>query len=165
MNAITVSQCVIRTMAAWRGAIFGLTGERVATRREYHEIARFTHSHRASEETVKRCSPANRIGLEVKTVLGGPDPKHISTSYVEWQNWSHRTSVRRMTRGSSRFSRKALNHCAATALNYFPYNFIKVHRTLRTSPAMTAGVTNRLWEVSDLVAQRESYEREAERTA
>jgi hypothetical protein len=61
-------------------------------------------------------------------------------------------------------SRKARNHSVAVALNYFAYNFIKIHRTLR-SPAMAAGVTDRLCEVSDLVALWESYEREAERAA
>jgi len=67
---------------------------------------------------------------------------------------------------SNGFSRKLENHAAATALNYFAYNFIKIHRTLRTSPAMAAGVTDRLWDVADLVALWESYEqRRAERAA
>jgi len=73
--------------------------------------------------------------------------------------------MRRYTRLSNAFSRKARNHGAAVALNYFAYNFIKIHRTLRTSPAMAAGATDRLWEVSDLVALWESYEQEAERAA
>jgi hypothetical protein len=59
---------------------------------------------------------------------------------------------------SNGFSRKTQNHAAATALNYFAYNFIKIHRTLRMSPAMAAGVTDRLWDVNDLVALWESYE-------
>ena len=63
------------------------------------------------------------------------------------------------------FSRKLENHAAATALNYFAYNFIKIHRTLRMSPAMAAGVTDRLWNVNDLVALWDSYERRAERAA
>ncbi len=67
---------------------------------------------------------------------------------------------------SNGFSRKMENHAAATALNYFAYNFIKIHRTLRTSPAMAAGVTDRLWSVEDLVALWEAYEqRRAERVA
>ena len=66
---------------------------------------------------------------------------------------------------SNGFSRKLQNHEAAVALNYFAYNFIKIHRTLRMSPAMAASVTNQLWEVSDLVALWESYEKEAERAA
>ena len=73
--------------------------------------------------------------------------------------------MRRYTRLSNGFSRKLQNHQAAVALNYFAYNFIKIDRTLRISPAMAAGVADRLWDVSDLVALWESYEREAERAA
>jgi hypothetical protein len=83
--------------------------------------------------------------------MGRPDPAHISTSYVERQNWSVRTSMRRYTRLSNGFSRKIENHMAAVAINYFAYNFIKIHTTLRTSPAMAAGVTDRLFDVIDLV--------------
>jgi hypothetical protein len=86
--------------------------------------------------------------------------------FVERQNWTIRTNMRRYTRLSNGFSRKLANHAAATALNYFAYNFIKIHRTLRTSPAMAAGVTDRLWSVEDLVALWEAYEqRRAERAA
>lgn len=75
----------------------------------------------------------------------------ISTSYVERLNWSLRTSVRRYTRLSNGFSRKLRNHEAAVALSYFADNFVRIHRTLRTSPAMAAGITDRLWDVSDIV--------------
>jgi IS1 family transposase len=119
----------------------------------------------ASEETEKRYSPAKCIGCEMKPMIGTPDPAHVSTSFVERQNWSLRTSVRRMTRLGNGFSRKARNHGAAIALNYFAYNFIKIHRTLRTSPAMAAGVTDRLWSVEDLVTLWETYEKEGERAA
>ena len=97
--------------------------------------------------------------------MGNPDPKHIPTSFVERQNWTVRTNMRGYTRLSNGFSRKLENHAAATALNYFAYNFIKIHRTLRMTPAMAAGVTDRLWDVSDLVALWEQYERRAERAA
>ena len=96
-------------------------------------------------------------------MTGDPDPKHVSSSFVERQNWTVRTTMRRYTRLSNGFSRKLQNHAAATALNYFAYNFIKIHRTLRMSPAMAAGVADRLWDVADLVALWESYERRAER--
>jgi hypothetical protein len=95
--------------------------------------------------------------------MGKPDPKHISTSYVERQNWTVRTNMRRYTRLSNGFSRKIENHMAAVALNYFAYNFIKIHRTLRVTPAMAAGVTDRLFDVSDLVSLLE--EQEADRAA
>jgi hypothetical protein len=103
--------------------------------------------------------------LAATRIAGEPDPRHISTSFAERQNWTVRTNLRRYTRLSNGFSRKLQNHAAAVALNYFAYNFIKIHRTLRMSPAMAAGVSNRLWEVSDLVALWESYEREEERAA
>ena len=96
----------------------------------------------------------------MRHVSGSPDPKHVSTSYIERQNWTVRTKMRRYTRLSNGFSRKLRNHAAATALNYFAYNFIQIHSTLRTSPAMAAGITNRLWDVADLVALWESYEKQ-----
>ena len=103
-------------------------------------------------ENERRYSPAKCIGAIPTVITGRPDPSHILTSFVERQNWSVRTSMRRYTRLSNGFSRKIENHMAAVAINYFAYNFIKIHRTLRVSPAMAAGVTTRLFEVSDLVA-------------
>ena len=105
-----------------------------------------------------RYSPAQCIGCLSTVISGKPAPEHISTSFVERQNWSVRTAMRRYTRLSNGFSRKIENHAAAVALYYFAYNFIKIHRTLRVSPAMAAGVTDRLWEVSDLIALWESEE-------
>jgi hypothetical protein len=117
-------------------------------------------------ENEVRYSPGRCIGCEMKAVTGNPDPKHVSTSFVERQNWTVRGTMRRYTRLSNGFSRMMENHAAATALNYFSYNFIKIHRTLRTSPAMAAGVTDRLWSVEDLVDLWEAYEqRRAERAA
>jgi IS1 family transposase len=118
-----------------------------------------------STDKETRYSPAKCIGCESKPMIGDPDYKHVSTSYVERQNWTVRTNLRRYTRLSNGFSRKLQNHAAAVALNYFAYNFIKIHRTLRMTPAMAAGVTNRLWDVQDLVALWESYEREEKRAA
>ena len=116
-------------------------------------------------ENETRYSPAKCIGIDVRHVSGSPDPKHICTSHVERQNWTVRTKMRRYTRLSNGFSRKLRNHAAATALNYFAYNFIQIHSTLRTSPAMAAGVTNRLWDVADLVALWESYEKQESNAA
>jgi IS1 family transposase len=129
------------------------------------DFAQLHKVYRAPQENETRYSPACCIGCVTKDVIGRPDPKYISTSFVERQNWTVRTTMRRYTRLSNGFSRKLENHAAATALNYFAYNFIKIHRTLRTSPAMAAGVTNRLWDVADLVALWESYERGLERAA
>jgi hypothetical protein len=104
-----------------------------------------------SKSPERRYSPGQCIGTIPTVVSGRPDPAHISTSFVERQNWTVRTTMRRYTRLSNGFSRKIENHMAAVALNYFAYNFIKVHSTLRTSPAMAAGVTDRLFDVMDLV--------------
>jgi IS1 family transposase len=116
-------------------------------------------------ENEMRYSPARCTGCSMKEVSGRPDYRHVSTSFVERQNWTVRTTMRRYTRLSNGFSRKLENHAAATALNYFAYNFIKIHRTLRMSPAMAAGVSDRLWDVNDLVVLWEAYERGAERAA
>jgi hypothetical protein len=122
--------------------------------------------YRAPLENETRYSPAKCIGCDMKAVSGNPDFRHVSTSFVERQNWTVRTNMRHYTRLSNGFSRKLENHAAAIALNYFAYNFIKIHRTLRMSPAMAAGVTDRLWSVEDLVVLWESYEqRRAERAA
>lgn len=100
-----------------------------------------------------RYSPAQCIGYHSAAITGNPDPKHISTSFVERQNWSVRTAMRRYTRLSNGFSRKIENHAAAVALYYFSYNFIKIHRTLRVSPAMAAGIERDFWSVGQLVAE------------
>ena len=84
-------------------------------------------------------------------ITGRPDPAHISTSFVERQNRTVRTTMRRYTRLSNGFGRKIENHMAAGAINYFAYNFIKIHTTLRMSPAMAAGGSTRRFDVSDLV--------------
>ncbi|MGA2609313.1 MAG: hypothetical protein ABSH01_17870 [Terriglobia bacterium] len=106
-----------------------------------------------------RYSPGKCVACESKRVMGNPAPRHISTSYVERQNWTVRTNMRRYTRLSNGFSRKIENHWAAVALNYFAYNFIKIHGTLRVTPAMAAGVTDRLFDVCDLVSILKDEER------
>jgi IS1 family transposase len=119
----------------------------------------------SNPEAERRYSPATCIGCETKRVVGDPDPKHINTSYVERQNLSVRMANRRFTRLTNAFSKKIENHIAAIALGYFAYNFIKIHRTLRVTPAMASGVTDRLWDVEDLVAAWEASERRVERQA
>ena len=113
----------------------------------------------------RKYSPAACIGTETKVMIGNPDPAHISTSFAERQNLSVRMGIRRYTRLTNAFSRKVENHSAAVALYYFSYNLVKIHRSLRVSPAMAAGVTDRVWEVSDLVALLEAEERGMERAA
>jgi IS1 family transposase len=99
-----------------------------------------------------RYSPAECLGVECRTVAGNPDEKHISTSFVERQNLTMRMSMRRFTRLTNGFSKKLENHMHAIALHYMYYNFVRIHKTLRCTPAMAAGVSQKLWEISDIVA-------------
>lgn len=105
----------------------------------------------APTENEKRYSPARCIGCEMKTVRGNPDPKHVSTSYVERQNLSMRMSIRRFTRLTNAFSKKVENHAAAVALWFMYYNFCRVHQTLRVTPAMEAGLSNHVWTIDELI--------------
>ncbi len=98
-----------------------------------------------------RYSPAQCIGTKTEIVTGDPDPKHISTSYVERQNLSMRMSMRRFTRLTNAFSKKIENHIAAVALYFMYYNFGRVHQTLRVTPAMEAGVTDHIWSIQEIV--------------
>jgi hypothetical protein len=92
------------------------------------------------------------IGCKAEAVTGSPDPKHISTSYVERQNLTMRMSMRRFTRLTNAFSKKVENHTAAIALYFMFYNFGRIHQTLRVTPAMEAGVANHVWSIDEIVA-------------
>jgi IS1 family transposase len=105
----------------------------------------------ASSEPETRYSPATCIGCDMKTVSGVPDPKHVSTSYVERQNLTMRMSMRRFTRLTNGFSKKIENHGHAVALHFMHYNFCRVHKTLRVTPAMEAGLANHVWSLEELV--------------
>jgi IS1 family transposase len=106
----------------------------------------------ASGENETRYSPAKCIGRHMKVVSGNPDPKHVSTSFVERQNLSMRMSIRRFTRLTNAFSKKVENHAAAVAIWFMYYNFCRVHQTLRITPAMEAGIADRVWGVEDMCA-------------
>jgi IS1 family transposase len=112
----------------------------------------------AAPEGQRRYSPAICTGAHKHRVEGNPDPKHVSTSFVERQNLSMRMGNRRMTRLTNAFSKKAENHAHMMAIYFMHYNFIRIHQTLRMTPAMAAGVTKRLWEMSDIVDVLESWE-------
>jgi len=105
-----------------------------------------------SSEGEKRYSPAECVGCEKHAIVGYPDPDHVSTSYIERANLTMRMGMRRFTRLTNGFSRKIENHAAAVALHMMHYNFSRIHQTLRITPAMAAGVTNKLWEIEDIVA-------------
>jgi IS1 family transposase len=100
-----------------------------------------------------RYSPAECIGARKQRVEGNPDIAHVSTSYVERQNLTMRMSMRRFTRLTNGFSKKLDNHIHALALYFAFYNFCRIHKTLRVTPAMAAGITDRLWMLDDIVAK------------
>jgi IS1 family transposase len=106
----------------------------------------------ADPEGEKRYSPAECIGCREQVIQGNPDSAHISTSYSERQNLTMRMSMRRFTRLTNAFSKKVENHAAAVALHFMHYNFCRIHQSLRVTPAQAAGVTNKLWDVEDIVA-------------
>jgi len=97
-----------------------------------------------------RYSPATCIGCDMKVVSGDPDPRHVSTSYVERQNLTMRMSMRRFTRLTNGFSKKFENHAHQIALYFFHYNFCRVHKTLRVTAAMEAGLTDHVWTLEEL---------------
>jgi hypothetical protein len=89
-------------------------------------------------------------------ISGNPDPNLVSTSYIERQNLTMRMNMRRFTRLTNGFSKKIENHMHAVALHYMHYNFVRIHKTLRCTPAMEAGVTKKLWSIEDIVALLDS---------
>lgn len=105
----------------------------------------------ASMEPERQYSPARCIGCDMKAVSGNPDPKHVSTSFVERQNLTMRMSIRRFTRLTNAFSKKLENHIAAIALYFMYYNFCRVHQTLRVTPAMEAGLSDHIWTLDELM--------------
>jgi IS1 family transposase len=111
-------------------------------------------------EGQRRYSPAECIGAHKQRIEGNPDMKHVSTSYVERQNLTMRMSMRRFTRLTNAFSKKLDNHAHSVALHYMHYNFCRIHKTLRVTPAMAAGVTDKLWSVADIVTVLEAWEAE-----
>ncbi len=106
----------------------------------------------ASPEAARRYSPSECVGARKDKITGNPDPRHISTSYTERANLTMRMSMRRFTRLTNAFSKKLENHAHMVALYALWYNFVRIHKTLRTSPAMAAGIESRLWSMEDVAA-------------
>ena len=100
----------------------------------------------------KRYSPADVTGIKKETITGNPHERDISTSFVERQNLTMRMHMRRFTRLTNAFSKKLDNHTHAIALHFMYYNFVRIHKSLKITPAMAADVTEKLWEVRDIVA-------------
>lgn len=102
-------------------------------------------------EGAKRYSPAPIVGIKKNIIQGNPDPRHISTSFVERQNLTMRMHMRRYTRLTNGFSKKVENHCHALALHFVYYNFCRIHSTIRVTPAMEAGLTNDIMKIEDII--------------
>ena len=142
------------TSDGWRAysyAIDTIFGEDV----DYAQLQKIYGPEVAGE---KRYSPPQCIGAKREIVKGNPDKAHISTSYVERQNLTMRMHMRRFTRLTNAFSKKVENHACAIALHTMFYNFVRIHQTLKVTPAMAAGVTSRLWEMTDVVEMLEAWE-------
>ena len=123
------------------------------------DYAQLVKMYGATSESAKgRYSPAECTGIKKTVIEGKPDPKHISTSYVERSNLTVRMHNRRFTRLTNGFSKKLENHAYSVALFVMYYNFCKIHKTLRVTPAMQAGVSDRLWDVVDIVKLVEEAE-------
>lgn len=91
-------------------------------------------------------------------LTGKPDKEHVSTSYIERQNLTMRMSMRRFTRLTNAFSKKLENHAHSVSLHFMHYNFVRIHQTLKITPAMAAGVTKTLWELTDMVRVIDEWE-------
>lgn len=116
---------------------------------DYSQLIKLYGSDRDSEV---KYSPAQCNGTIKEKIQGNPDPKHVSTSYVERQNLTMRMNMRRFTRLTNAFSKKVDNLSHAVALHFMYYNFCRIHQTLRVTPAMEAGVTDHLWEIEDILS-------------
>lgn len=114
-----------------------------------------------SESAKGRYSPAECIGARKERIEGSPDPKHISTSYVERQNLTMRMQMRRFTRLTNAFSKKIENHCHSLALYFVWYNWIRIHKAHKLTPAMAAGLTDKLMEMKDIVNLMDDAEMKA----
>ena len=109
-------------------------------------------------EDQRRYSPAQCLGAEKQTMIGNPAAEHISTSYIERSNLTLRMANRRFTRLTNAFSKKLANNCHMIALYTVWYNFVKMHKAVRMSPALTAGVVDKLWSMDDLVALVDAHD-------
>ena len=120
------------------------------------DYAQLVKLYGASQEET-RYSPAVCIGSRVEPITGNPDRHHISTSFVERQNLTMRMNMRRFTRLTNAFSKKIENHIAMISLYFVYYNFVRIHQTLRVTPAMEAGIMASPMNIRDIVLFAETY--------
>ena len=144
-RVVTRIQLTTDGLRAYLEAVEGAFGAAI-------DYAQLVKLYGEAPEAEKRYSPAQCIGCERKRVEGNPDPRHISTSFVERQNLTMRMSMRRFTRLTNAFSKKIENLEAVVALHFMWCNFGRIHQTLRVTPAMEAGVVDHIWSVEEIVA-------------
>jgi IS1 family transposase len=125
---------------------------------DYGVIVKHYGAEPEGSQGARRYSPARFRGCTPELVKGEPDIKHVSTSYAERQNLTMRMHMRRFTRLTNAFSKKIENHFCAVVLHAMYYNFVRIHQTLRITPAMAAGITQRVWEMTDLIDMLEAFE-------
>ena len=133
------------SFSAYKEAVDRVFGEDI-------DYAQIHKEYQETQDGEKRYSPARIIRVSKKPVVGNPKNDHICTSYVERQNLTVRMQCRRFTRLTNGFSKSVKHHEAAVALHFFHYNFVRIHQTLRVTPAMEAKITNKLWYWADLLA-------------
>jgi IS1 family transposase len=134
---------------------------------DYAQLVKLYGVPPAEPEAARRYSPSECLGTRKTKITGNPDRRHVSTSYVERQNLTMRMAVRRFTRLTNAFSKKVENHAHSVAIHFMHYNFVRIHQTLRVTPAMAAGLTTKLWDLTDMARVIEEWEarRVAERVA
>jgi IS1 family transposase len=125
---------------------------------DYAQLVKIYGEPRFATGNERRYSPGECCGTRKRRVTGNPCPSQVSTSFVERQNLTMRMHMRRFTRLTNAFSKKIENHAYAVALHMMYYNFVRIHQALRITPAMAAGVSDRLWEIGDIVALIEKAE-------
>ena len=125
---------------------------------DYAQLIKVYGTDQDSRKPERRYSPGVCLEAIPSRVNGDPDPDHISTSHVERLNLTTRMSVRRYTRLTNAFSKKVENHAAAVSLHFFHYNFCRAHQTLKTTPAVAAGVTDHVWKLPELIGLLEDAE-------
>ena len=136
------------TTSAYLEAVEGAFGADV----DYAQLVKMYGAPTGNKGHEKKYSPAECTGIKKRRIEGDPDKALVSTSHVERQNLTMRMHMRRFTRLTNAFSKKVENHANAVALHFMYYNFVRVHQTLKVTPAMQAGLTDRLWDIADLVA-------------
>jgi len=139
-------------MGSYPNAVFDAFGWSV----DYGMLYKTYADQGSIKEAKRRYSPAPMVSSEKHAAIGNPDMDHISTSHVERANLSMRMGMRRFTRLTNAFSKKLENHMHAVSFYFMVYNFVKVHKSIKTTPAMEAGVTDFLWSMEDIVLMTET---------